>query len=120
MFAAWTAARSAAEQGRSLRLVSGQNWGFAILILALLLGNLAGLNQRRIPVSPFSSGLPGVLQDAGLVPGLFMSLTIGSYLIRDTISWRGLGQYVLIGAGLGYLAVLVWAQRTVAPASLRL
>ncbi len=40
-------ARSAAEQGRSLRLASGQNWGVAILILALLLGNLAGLNQRR-------------------------------------------------------------------------
>ncbi len=58
-------------------------------------------------MSPFSSGLPGVLQDAGLVLGFFMSLTIGSYLIRDNFLAR-LGQYVLIGAGLGYLAVLVW------------
>ncbi len=58
-------------------------------------------------MSPFSSGLPGVLQDAGLVLGLVMSLTIGSYLIRDNFLAR-LGQYVLIGAGLGYLAVLVW------------
>ncbi|MDE0629962.1 MAG: hypothetical protein OXH73_00515 [Caldilineaceae bacterium] len=58
-------------------------------------------------MSPFSSGLPGVLQDAGLVLGLVISLTIGSYLIRDNFLAR-LGQYVLIGAGLGYLAVLVW------------
>jgi len=58
-------------------------------------------------VSPFSSGLPGLLQDAGLVLGLVMSLMIGSYLIRDNFLAR-LGQYVLIGAGLGYLAVLVW------------
>ncbi len=40
-------ARSTAEQGRSLRQVSGQNWGVGILIVAVLLGNLAGLNQRR-------------------------------------------------------------------------
>ena len=40
-------ARSIAEQGRSLRQVSGQNWGVGILIVAVLLGNLAGLNQRR-------------------------------------------------------------------------
>ncbi|MXY92741.1 MAG: zinc ribbon domain-containing protein [Caldilineaceae bacterium SB0670_bin_27] len=40
-------ARNPAEQGRSLRLVSGQNWGVGILIVAVLLGNLAGLNQRR-------------------------------------------------------------------------
>ena len=58
-------------------------------------------------MSPFSSGLPGLLQDAGLVLGLVMSLMIGSYLIRDNFLAR-LGQYVLIGAGLGYLAVLVW------------
>lgn len=58
-------------------------------------------------MSPFSSDLPGLLQDAGLVLGLVMSLMIGSYLIRDNFLAR-LGQYVLIGAGLGYLAVLVW------------
>ena len=40
-------ARSTAEQGKSLRQVSGQNWGVGILIVAVLLGNLAGLTQRR-------------------------------------------------------------------------
>ena len=40
-------ARSIAERGRSLRQVSGQNWGVGILIVAVLLGNLSGLNQRR-------------------------------------------------------------------------
>ena len=58
-------------------------------------------------MSPFSSNLPGVLQDAGLVLGLVVSLLIGSYLIRDGFLAR-LGQYVLVGAGLGYLAVIVW------------
>ena len=58
-------------------------------------------------MSPFSSGLPGALQDAGLVLGLVISLTIGSYLIRDNFLAR-LGQYVLVGAGLGYMAVLAW------------
>ena len=58
-------------------------------------------------MSPFSSSLPGALQDAGLVLGLVISLTIGSYLIRDNFLAR-LGQYVLVGAGLGYMAVLAW------------
>ena len=58
-------------------------------------------------MSPFSSGLPGLLQDAGLVLGLVISLAIGSYLIRDSFLAR-LGQYILVGAGLGYAAVLVW------------
>ena len=58
-------------------------------------------------MSPFSSNLPGVLQDVGLVLGLVVSLLIGSYLIRDGFLAR-LGQYVLVGAGLGYLAVIVW------------
>ena len=58
-------------------------------------------------MSPFSSNLPGVLQDVGLVLGLVISLLIGSYLIRDSFLAR-LGQYVLVGAGLGYLAVIVW------------
>ncbi|MXZ22165.1 MAG: hypothetical protein F4Y84_16440 [Caldilineaceae bacterium SB0665_bin_25] len=40
-------ARSIAERGRSLRQINGQNWGVGILIVAVLLGNLAGLNQRR-------------------------------------------------------------------------
>lgn len=59
-------------------------------------------------MSPFSSDLPGTLQDAGLVLGLFMTLTISSYLIRDNFLAR-LGQYVLVGAGLGYMAVLAWS-----------
>ena len=58
-------------------------------------------------MSPFSSSLPGALQDAGLVLGLVISLTIGSYLIRDNFLAR-LGQYVLVGAGLGYMTVLAW------------
>ncbi len=58
-------------------------------------------------MNPFSSGLPGLLQDAGLVLGLVISLAIGSYLIRDSFLAR-LGQYILVGAGLGYTAVLVW------------
>lgn len=40
-------ARSTVERGRSLRQVSGQNWGVGILLVAVLLGNLAGLTQRR-------------------------------------------------------------------------
>lgn len=58
-------------------------------------------------MNPFSSGLPGLMQDAGLVLGLVISLAIGSYLIRDNFLAR-LGQYILVGAGLGYTAVLVW------------
>ncbi len=58
-------------------------------------------------MSPFSSGLPGVMQDAGLILGLVMSLMIGSYIVRDSFLAR-LGQYVLVGAGLGYTVVLVW------------
>lgn len=58
-------------------------------------------------MNPFSSGLPGVLQDVGLVLGLVISLAIGSYLVRDSFLAR-LGQYILVGAGLGYTAVLVW------------
>ena len=58
-------------------------------------------------MSPFSSGLPGIMQDAGLTLGLFISLMIGSYIIRDGFLAR-LGQYVLVGAGLGYTVVLVF------------
>ena len=58
-------------------------------------------------MSPFTSGLPGALQDAGLVLGLVISLTIASYLIKDNLLAR-LGQYVLVGSGLGYMAVLAW------------
>ena len=58
-------------------------------------------------MSPFSSGLPGVMQDAGLILGLVISLMIGSYIVRDSFLAR-LGQYVLVGAGLGYTVVLVW------------
>jgi len=58
-------------------------------------------------VSPFSSGLPGIMEDAGLILGLVVSLLIGSYIVRDSFLAR-LGQYVLVGAGLGYTAVLVW------------
>ena len=58
-------------------------------------------------MSPFSGGLPGALQDAGLLLGFFMSLAIGSYLIRDNFLAR-LAQYVLVGSGLGYLGVLAW------------
>ncbi len=57
-------------------------------------------------MSPFSSGLPGIMEDAGLVLGLVVSLMIGSYIVRDSFLAR-LGQYVLVGAGLGYTAVLV-------------
>lgn len=58
-------------------------------------------------MSPFSSGLPAAMEDAGLVLGLFISLTIASYLIRENFLAR-LGQYILVGAGLGYIAVLAW------------
>lgn len=58
-------------------------------------------------MSPFSGGLPGVMQDAGLILGLALSLMIGSYIVRDSFLAR-LGQYVLVGAGLGYTVVLVW------------
>ena len=40
-------ARSVEEQSRSLRQESGLNWGVGILIVAVLLGNLAGLTERR-------------------------------------------------------------------------
>ena len=56
-------------------------------------------------MTPFSGGLPGAMQDAGLLVGFFLSLAIGSYLLRDNLLAR-LGQYVLVGAGLGYLGVL--------------
>ncbi len=42
-------ARSVAEQVRSLRQINGLNWGVGILIAAVLLGNLAGLTERRRP-----------------------------------------------------------------------
>ena len=42
-------AETIAEQARSARQISGQNWGFAILLVAILLGNLAGLAERRRP-----------------------------------------------------------------------
>ena len=58
-------------------------------------------------MSPFSNGLPGIMEDAGLVLGLVVSLMIGSYVVRDSFLAR-LGQYILVGAGLGYTVVLVW------------
>lgn len=58
-------------------------------------------------MSTFSGGLPVAWESAGLLIGFFISLAIGSYLIRDSFLAR-MGQYVLIGAGLGYMAVLVW------------
>ena len=41
-------ARGVEEQARSLRQVGGLNWGVGILIAAVLLGNLAGLSERRM------------------------------------------------------------------------
>lgn len=58
-------------------------------------------------MSPFSDGLPLFLQNAGVLLGFVLSLAIGSYLIRDNFLAR-LGQYVLVGVGLGYMAVLAW------------
>ena len=40
-------ARSVEEQARAFRQVRGLNWGVAILIVSVLLGNLAGLTERR-------------------------------------------------------------------------
>jgi hypothetical protein len=37
------------EQDRSGRQISGQNWGFGILLVTIALGNLAGLTARRKP-----------------------------------------------------------------------
>ena len=37
------------EQNRSGRQISGQNWGFGILLVTIALGNLAGLTARRKP-----------------------------------------------------------------------
>ena len=42
-------ARGVVEQARSLRRVSGLNWGVGILIVSVLLGNAAGLTERRRP-----------------------------------------------------------------------
>lgn len=41
--------RAASPEERTVagRLISGQNWGFAILIVAILLGNLSGIAERR-------------------------------------------------------------------------
>lgn len=41
--------RAASPEERAVtgRLISGQNWGFAILIVAILLGNLSGVAARR-------------------------------------------------------------------------
>ena len=41
--------RAAGPEEREVagRLISGQNWGFALLLLAILLGNLTGLIERR-------------------------------------------------------------------------
>lgn len=39
--------RSVEEQARTSRLASGQNWGFGVLLVAVVLGNLAGLAERR-------------------------------------------------------------------------
>ena len=41
--------RSVAEQARSSRLINGHNWGIGILFVVILLGNLAGLTERRWP-----------------------------------------------------------------------
>ena len=38
-----------AEQAQSARRISGQNWGFGILLVTIVLGNLAGLTERRLP-----------------------------------------------------------------------
>lgn len=59
-------------------------------------------------MSSFSGGLPGSLHDAGLLLGLIISLAIGSCLIRDNVLAR-LAQYILVGAGLGYMAVVAWS-----------
>ena len=40
-------ARSLEEQARTLRRVNGLNWGVAILIVSVLLGNVAGITERR-------------------------------------------------------------------------
>ena len=40
--------QSLPEQARSLRQISGQNWGFGILIVVVVLGNLAGFTERRL------------------------------------------------------------------------
>lgn len=42
-------ARSVAEQARTLRQINGLNWGVGILIAVVVLGNLAGLTERRRP-----------------------------------------------------------------------
>ncbi len=59
-------------------------------------------------MSTFSGGLPGSLHDAGLLLGLLISLAIGSCLIRDNVLAR-FAQYILVGAGLGYMAVVAWS-----------
>ena len=66
-----------------------------------------GIDRTEETLSSFSSGLPDALRAAGPLLGFLISLAIGSYLIRDNFLAR-LAQYVLVGAGLGYLAVLVW------------
>ena len=40
--------RSIAEQARTSRLTNGQNWGIGILLFVILLGNVAGLTERRL------------------------------------------------------------------------
>lgn len=59
-------------------------------------------------MNSLSGSLPGSLHDAGLLLGLLISLAIGSCLIRDNFLER-LAQYILVGAGLGYMAVVAWS-----------
>lgn len=54
------------------------------------------------------SGLPLLWDYAGVLVGFLMSLMIMSYLLRENLLARG-AQYLLVGAGLGYAAILAWS-----------
>lgn len=58
-------------------------------------------------MTTLSSGLPPVWENIGFVIGFLLSLAMFSYIVRDNWLVR-LAQYLLIGVGLGYTAVITW------------
>lgn len=58
-------------------------------------------------MTPFSSPLPAVWEQIGVLVGFVLSLMIFSFVLRDNWLVR-LAQYVLVGVSLGYAAVMAW------------
>ncbi len=58
-------------------------------------------------MTPFSSSLPAIWEHVGVLAGFLFSLIIFSFILRDNWLVR-LAQYLLVGLGLGYAAVIAW------------